>query len=124
MPVPALSLQSLARGLWCGLEPEEVRLLTWAERRVLRLARTYATVKRVLSSCVAWARENFDARPQYTTRNVVSYPQDPATTVACVCLWPADFAKDVCVQFEGSDRSVVAAAEDLRIGVDRLRAAL
>eukprot|EP00969_Alexandrium_andersonii_P367233 15470260-Alexandrium_andersonii.AAC.1 len=49
--LPALSR---AAGFWQGPEPEEVRQLTYAERRVLRLARVDACVKRVAQRTVPW----------------------------------------------------------------------
>ena len=105
-PVPELALQARARGLWIAQEPEAIRVLSWAERLVLRLGRTYAAVKRVSTYVAPWAAGNIDATPQYTTRNVVCYPQDPDTAIRAMCLLPDDLAKVLFIQFEGSDRKL------------------
>ena len=43
-PAPKIPTQACANGLWQGPEPEEIKCLTWAERRVLRLAGVYCTI--------------------------------------------------------------------------------
>ena len=84
-----------AAGLWQGPEPAEIRALTYTERRVLRLARGDACVKRVAPHVAPWAAANERARPQYTTRNVVVYVQDPDAIVQLCCVDPADLNKTV-----------------------------
>ena len=91
-----------ARGLWNGPEPVELKVLTYTERRVLRLARVYQTVKRISSHLVPWAKTSLTALPQYTTRNVVAYAQDPDAVTRVLCLTPEQLAKDIYVQFEGT----------------------
>ena len=85
LPAPRMPLLARARGLWLGPEPEAIRLLTYAERRVLRLSRVYASVKRVMTKEFPWAGGNAAAVPQYTTRNVVAYTQDPDVAVRIAC---------------------------------------
>ena len=82
-----------ARGLWIAAEPDVIKVLSWAERNVLRLGRTYVTVKRVCSAVAPWAASSVDAAPQYTTRNAVSFPQDPDTAIRAICVMPEDLAK-------------------------------
>ena len=52
-----MPLRARARGLWQGPEPEAIKRLTYAERRILRLARVYVTVKRVSKHIAAWAKD-------------------------------------------------------------------
>ena len=97
-----------ARGLWQGPEPEEIRVLSYTSRRILRLARVYACVKRVLPNVVPWTGDNEKARPQYTTRNTVAYAQDPDAVLQVLCLTPEDLCKDMYVQFEGADKTAIS----------------
>ena len=119
--MPALAR---AAGLWQGIEPPEIRALTYTERRVLRLARVDACVKRVAPHVVPWAATNEQARPQYTTRNVVAFVQDPDAIVQLCCVDPVDLSKTVCVQFSGPDATVVVRDTSLQVDLDRLRAAM
>lgn len=123
-PTARKPYKARANGLWGGPEPEEIRCLTYAERRVLRLARVYASVKRVLEKDALWARGNTAALPQYSTRNVVAYMQDPDTARAVLCLSPSQLCQDLYIQFEGSDRSVVAREPMLIVDLEHLRRAL
>ena len=70
-----------AKGLWQGPEPEAIRVLTNTGRRILRLARVHACVKRVSPHLTPWATANERARPQYSTRNAVAFAQDPDAVV-------------------------------------------
>ena len=85
---PNVRAPALARaaGLWQGPEPAEIRALTYTERRVLRLARNDACVKRVAPHVAPWAAANERARPQYTTRNVAAFVQDPDAMVQLCCV--------------------------------------
>ena len=65
-----------------------------APGRVTRLARLYCTIKRVLAKDAPWARDNADALPQYTTRNVVAFLQNPDGAIRTLCLMPDDLCKD------------------------------
>ena len=62
-PAPKMPLKARARGLWQGQEPESLRVLTYAERRVLRLGRVYATIKRVMVKDALWSGGNVAALP-------------------------------------------------------------
>ena len=46
-PEPLMPLLCRANGLWGGPEPRELAVLTYAERRVIQLARFYISLKRV-----------------------------------------------------------------------------
>ena len=123
-PTPTLPLQACANGLWQGPEPKEISSLTWAERRVLRLGRVYCTVKRVLANVAPWARDNPDALPQYTTRNVVAFLQNPDGAVKTLCLLPDDLAKDVHLQFETSDPTILVREPSVQVDIQVLRRAI
>ena len=107
-PQVRLPLVARARGMWQGPEPEVIRSLSYAERRILRLARVYTTIKRVSKGAAIWAKDNEAALPQYTTRNAVAYAQDPDAVLLAVGLMPAQLKTDLLVQFEGSDKSIIA----------------
>jgi len=121
-PSPCLSSDARARGLWIAPEPRAIEVLSWAERNVLRLGRTYQCIKRVYQSAAPWASGNVAATPQYTTRNVVSFPQDADTAIAKLCLLPEDLAKVLFVQFVGSNKQVVLNDPALQVDVEHLRA--
>ena len=124
--VPAVRMPPLARaaGFWQGKEPEVIRALSYAERRILCLARVHVCVKRVSPHVAPWGVSNEAARPQYTTRNVVAFSQDPDTAVRLCCLEPAELAQTICVQFEGADKDVVRRESSLYVDLDRLRSAM
>ena len=111
-------------GLWQGPEPEAIRVLTYTGRRILRLARVDACVKRVSPHVAPWATANERARPQYSTRNAVAFAQDPDAVVQVCCVEPEDLSKDLYVQFDGVDRSVVERDATLQVDLPQLRAAM
>ena len=123
-PAPRLPLIARAHGLWGGPEPEVIRVLSYTERRILRLARVYSTIKRVMGQDVPWAGGNVSATPQYTTRNVVAYTQDPDVAVRTICLLPDDLCKDLYVQFEGGDVASVHREPALVVDLQHLRDAM
>ena len=120
-PAVGMPLQALANGLWLGPEPEEIRMLTWTERRVLRLARVYCCVKRVLEKEVPWARGKPEVLPQYSTRNVIAFLQNPDGAVRTLCLLPQDLCQDLYIQFEGGDPSHVLREPAVQVDIQRLR---
>ena len=113
-----------ANGLWQGPEPAEIRALSYVERRILRLARVYSCVKRVMPHVAPWSFGNEKSRPQYTTQNVVAFAQDPDAAVQLCCLEPSDLCKDIYVQFGGVDANVVKQERALQVDLCRLRAAM
>ena len=90
-----------AHGLWGGPEPEVLKRLSYAERKVLRLARVYRTVKRISAHVLPYGRQHPEALPEYSTRNTVAYAQDPEAVMRVLCLTPTELAQDLYVQFEG-----------------------
>ena len=101
-----------------------IRVLTYAERRVLRLARLYQTVKRISAHIAPYAAGNEEALPQYTTGNTVAFAQDPEAITLCLCLNPEQLADDLFIQFEGAKEDALRKAPGIQVSVRRLRAAL
>jgi len=122
-PRPEMPDMARARGLWGGPEPEEIKVLTFLERRVIQLARVYCVIKRVLGKTVPWAKGNVAAMPQYTTRNTVAYPNDPSSLMRMICLLPEDLCSVFCVQFVSSLEDAYQEPA-LQVSVARLRAAI
>ena len=122
-PCAEMPVCSRAHGLWGGPEPQELRDLTFIERRVIQLARVYAMVKRVLRKHVPWARDNEAAIPQYTTHNTVAYPNDPGKLLRIICMLPEDLAADFAVQFFGTMEDA-RQEPALQVSLHRLRSAI
>ena len=123
-PKPQLSTCARAYGLWGGPEPEELRRLSYLSRRILTLASVYFTLKRVMIKDAVWAKRDTSALPQYSTNNVVAYPQDPDAAIVVLCLLPAHLYRVITVQFTGSDPRVVRGEPSLITDLVDLRAAL
>jgi len=113
-----------ARGLWGGPEPEQISELTYVERKILRLARVYVCVKKLMREDAKWARGSTDALPQYTTKNAVAFAQDPEQLKRLVGVMPEDLVSDVAVQFQGSDPRLVQKERSFMVSIPRLRAAI
>ena len=71
-----------------------------------------------------WAKADEDALPQYSTNNVVAYPQDPDATVQMICLLPEDLCESLTVQVVGDDPEAVCRDPALVVNLHHLRAAL
>ena len=123
-PRPRLSPYARPCGLWAGPEPAELRVLTYIERRILNLARVYLTVKRVMVKDAPWGKSDPEALPQYSTNNVVAYPQDLDATIRTVCVVPEDLYKVLTLQFVGTDPTFVAKDSANIVHLQHLRAAL
>jgi len=115
--------QARANGLWGGPEPEEIRALSYAERKVIQLARVYVSVKRVYLDRRSFAPTAHDTTPLYHEKNVVAFPSNPDMVQQIFCLTPALLADTITVQFVGGDRSSLRAAPELSVSVTRLRSA-
>ena len=113
-----------ARGLWRGLEPAELKPLSWVERKILRLGRVYCSVKRLLRMDAVWARNNPDALPEYTTGNAVVFEQLPGMKTEIICLLPEQLAEDIAVQFVDGNEHCVACEPSLMVSLPRLRSAI
>ena len=121
IPTPSHSFVCRARGLWAGPEPEPIRNLTWAGRRVLQLGRAVVcikTVSRPFPGMVA------SVLPQYTTGNVHAFPQKTNEISRALGLLPLDLCCDIAVQFPTSQKEAVAQDRSLRISIQELRDAL
>eukprot|EP00973_Karenia_brevis_P057371 7980115-Karenia_brevis.AAC.1 len=71
-----------------------------------------------------WAKANVDALPQYSTNNVIAYPQDPDAAVRTICVFPEKLYQVLTVQFVGDDPSIVTKDPAVVVSVQRLRSAL
>ena len=96
---------ALANGLWGGPEPHALSVLSYAERKVLQLARCYVSVKRVFLDRRSFARTARNETPRYHEKNVVAYPQNLDMVQRIVGLAPARLADALTVQFVGSNRT-------------------
>ena len=124
VPKPRLAVEARANGLWQGPEPAALKCLSYVEGRILCLARVGVTLKRVLKMHALWAKDDESALPQYSTSNVVAYPQDPDAAVRVLCLLPENLCQVLTVQFVGEDASVVSKEPAFEVSIARLRAAL
>ena len=113
-----------ARGFWGGPEPAVLRQLSFAERKVLRLARVYSTVKRISAHILPYGRLHPEALPEYSTRNVVAYAQDPDAVMRVLCVPPEQLAQDLYVQFEGAKDTAFRNEPALRVNIEHLRDAI
>ena len=115
--------QARANGLWGGPESEELRALTYAERKVIQLARVYVSVKRVFLDPRSFAQTARNTTPHYHEKNVVAFPQNPDMVQRLFGLTPTLLADTLTVQFTGGDRSCLRTVPELTVSVDRLRRA-
>ena len=86
-PVAMMPAMARANGLWRGPSPAELSALSYAERRVIQLARLYVSVKRVFLGRSSGAVSR-DEVPRYHQRNVVAYPQNPDNVWQIIGLMP------------------------------------
>ena len=115
-------------GLWHGPDPKELKDLSYAEAKVINLARIYVSLKRVWLDRGGYARTSASEAPLYHQKNVVAYPSklDAALRVVGkhrLGLCPAELAKTMVVQFVGGDRQALRFQKDLQVSVRKLRAA-
>ena len=97
--------------------------MTYAERRVIQLARVYVSLKRVFLDRAGYAGTRRDATTRYHERNVIAYPQNPDKLAVLVGLMPKDLCNALTVQFVGNDRTRLRHEPALAVCVERLRAA-
>lgn len=116
-----MPLFARANGMWCGPEPKELAVLTYAERKVIQLGRLYISVKRVFLNPSSYARTRRDETPRYHERNVVAYPSNLDAVKRILGIMPDDLVKTLVVQFVGSDRSALRHEPSLSVSVSRLR---
>ena len=109
--------------MWHGPDPEELKSLSYAECKVVNLARIYVSVKRVFLDREGYAGTSHSEAPQYHQRNVVAYPQNPDAAIRCLGLIPTSLAKTLIVQDVGEDRRALRFHPDLQVSVEKLRKA-
>ena len=115
--------EALANGMWRGPDPAELAELTYAECKVVNLAKVYVSVKRVLLNRGSFAGTAADETPRYHHRNVVAYPQSPDAALTAIGTSPSALAQTLIVQFVGGQADDVRNHPDLQVSVARLRAA-
>ena len=123
-PAVRMPLFARANGLWGGPLPEELGVLTYAERRVIALARVYVSIKRVHPEGAPYIRDVSSGQPLYHERNVVAYPQTQEYVKQIVGMSPASLAQSLFVQFYGTDPTIIRREPALQVSVHRLRAAM
>ena len=123
VPKPRMPRLARANGLWGGPEPEELACLTYAERKVIQLARLYVSVKRVFLDGKNYARPGLNETPKYHERNVVAYPQHLDVVRKIIGVLPEQLAETLTVQFVGTDRAGLQRQPVLQVSVTRLRRA-
>ena len=118
---PALPPRARCNDMWGGRLPEPIRVLTYAETKVLQLARACVSMKR--AGKPENLRNSFLRRSAHwvsSGKNIVAYPQRPHTFVsACIILTPDKVCETLCVQFVGADRAVVREDPSLKVSVSR-----
>ena len=67
-----MPIYARANGLWRGPDPDEMKCLTYAEAKVINLARVYVSVKRVCLDHGGYARTSASEAPLYHQKNVVA----------------------------------------------------
>mgnify|MGYP002809608782 CR=1 FL=1 len=123
-PAVRMPLFARANGLWGGPLPEELGVLTYAERRVIALARVYVSIKRVHPEGAPYIRDVSSGQPLYHERNVVAYPQTQEYVKQIVGMSPASPAQSLHVQFYETDPTIIRREPALQVSVHRLRAAM
>ena len=123
-PKPKMPQLARANGNWRGPQPPELAALTFAEQKVVQLARLYVSVKRVFLDTPAGAHMRRGEAPLYHEKNVVAYPQNPDAVLPVLGLAPKDLPKVLVVQFVGGDRSRLRHEPSLQVDIARLRTAL
>ena len=73
-PHVTMPAQARANGMWHGPDPPELQDLSYAECKVINLARIYVSVKRVFLDRSSYARTTKSETPLYHQSNVVAYP--------------------------------------------------
>ena len=121
---PKVEMPRMARanGMWRGPDPEELRRLSYTERKVINLARVYVSGKRIFLDRSSYARTNVREAPLYHQRNVVAYPQNPDAALRALGMSPTNLARVLHVQFIGEDRACIRSHADLQVSVENLRA--
>ena len=118
-----MPMYARANGLWRGPDPPALANLTYAESKVINLAKLYVSVKRVFLNRGSYAATSKSEAPLYHQKNVVAYPQNPDAALRALGLSPGNLAKTLLVQFVGEDRERLRAQPELSVSVEKLRRA-
>ena len=110
-----------AHGFWGGPEPEEIRVLSPVERRVIQLGHCYVSVRRVLVGGDSYVRLGDDAIPQYHSRNVFAVPQETEAVQQVVGLLPENLWKFLVVQYVSENFEALQHEPTLTVVIQRLR---
>ena len=114
-PAPHMPEQARANRLWHGPEPPELLDLSYAEAKVINLARVYVSVKRVFLDRRSYARAAESEAPRYHQKNVVAFPQKPDSALRAIGMSPQNLAKTLLVQFTGGPTSAPASPRSQRL---------
>ena len=79
-------------GMWHGPEPPALEELSYAESKVINLARVYVSVKRVFLDKRSYAGTKDSETPLYHQKNVVAYPQNPDAAICYLFMSPENLA--------------------------------
>jgi len=122
-PDAQMPMAARANGLWHGPDPPQLSSLSYAETKVINLARVYVSVRRIFLDRSSYAATTSSEAPLYHQRNVVAYPQNPDAAITALGISPKCLAKTLTVQFIGSDRQALRREPDLCVSVAKLREA-
>ena len=115
--------QARANGLWHGPDPAELSELSYAETKVINLARVYVSVKHIFLDRRSYARTSASDAPLYHHKNVAADPLGPDAALRAIGMSPQNLAKTLLVQFVGDDRQALRHHRDLSVSVRKLRRA-
>ena len=122
-PDVRMPMYARANGLWRGPDPQELAGLSYAETKVINLAKLYVSVKRVFLDRGSYAATSKSEAPLYHQKNVVAYPQNPDAALCAMGLTPESLARTLLVQFVGEDRERLRTEPELSVSVEKLRKA-
>ena len=105
-----------ANGLWRGPDPEELSDLSYAETKVINLARVYVSVKRIFLDRRSYARTTDSEAPRYHQKNVVAFPQNPDAALRAIGMSPENLAKTVGAVRGGGPPGASSAPRPQRLG--------
>eukprot|EP00973_Karenia_brevis_P015135 2068656-Karenia_brevis.AAC.1 len=104
---PRMPWRARARGMWRGPEPQELAVLSMAERCVIQLARLHICLHRVQS----WTDKKFpqccEVDPYEHSGNMVAYPLEAHAFAQGIGVRAASLPSWIQVIFEGEDKDVV-----------------
>ncbi len=115
--------QARGNGLWHGPDPAELSSLTYAECKVINLAKIYVSVKKVYLDRRAYAKTRKNDTPQYHQRNVCAFPQSPDAALTRLACDAEELADTLLLHYEGDNRQMLRTCDDVTVSVSKLRAA-